>query len=357
MPSDLDEATGRALLQEAAIEGVQAQLWQRWRTLPSLPHWCSDLSAAVRQRALWELSHGVAMAQVLDELDNARVDALVLKGTALAYAVYTDPAERARGDTDLLIAAVDRSRVDALLRGLGFTATIAIDDHSSEQTQLEYRRLDTTGALHCIDLHWAPLNTLVLDGVWACEDLRRRAKPIRALSASAKGLSRPDAYLHACLHWACNRHVPYRIEGTERVGGDRLIWLLDLQKLAQSLTPTQLDELTERARSLGVAGLCREATRSAQLAWPDPTLQQLAEQFRATKLEWRSLALRGGWFRRGLAEAAISARRGRLLPWLRSHLWRDAGHLRQRYPDAADSPLWRLQLRRWMDGIRARVNR
>jgi hypothetical protein len=304
----------------------------------------------------WELSHSFAIIDLLGRFAHQGIDALILKGTALAYDVYAQPADRVRGDTDLLIDAADRSKADAVLRGAGFGAATAMTRVTPEQTQLNYVRIDKGGARQCVDLHWAPINSPLLDRVWSYADLRSRAVALPALSAQARALSRVDGYLHACLHWAINRHVPYHCDGTTRLGGDRLIWLHDLYLLARSLTAPERAELCRRARERGIAGLCRKASDSAARSFPDPALAALAEALPPDRTEWLTLALSGGWLRRAFAEVLALRSPTRQLSYLRAHLWADESQLQRRYPDA-HQPVWRLQLRRWVDGLKARAGR
>src|SRR5207248_2136819 len=54
-------------------------------------------------------------------LDAAGVAVLFIKGSHLAYSHYPRPDLRPRIDTDVLISADARARVDALLAGRGYT--------------------------------------------------------------------------------------------------------------------------------------------------------------------------------------------------------------------------------------------
>ena len=58
---------------------------------------------------------------VLAAFERSRVPSLVIKGTALAYSVYADPALRVRGDTDLLVRPEARSSAQQALLNCGFT--------------------------------------------------------------------------------------------------------------------------------------------------------------------------------------------------------------------------------------------
>lgn len=355
-PESLTDAQAESVLAEAAIQGVEAQLWARWKHRSSRPAWTTRLADRVRLQTQWELSHAFAIAELLACFAERQIEVLILKGTALAYEVYGQPADRVRGDTDLLIAEADRHGADALLREAGFGSATPMAQLAGGQTQLSYTRIDIGGARQCIDLHWAPINSPLLDRVWSFADLRTRATALPALAPQARTLSRVDATLHACLHWAINRHVPYHYAGSSRVGGNRLIWLHDIYLLARSLSTLERSELAERATERGIAGLCRKAIDATAASFPDSALDALASKLGNNNREWLTRALSGGWLRRSFAELLALGTPSRQWQYLRSHLWADESRLHKRYPDAY-GPLWTLQLRRWFDGLKARAGR
>ena len=81
--------------------------------------WPSKLISRIAEEArlagLWEVTHGAALAKLLKALADAGVDAVLMKGTALAYSVYDDPSARRRGDSDLLIRPADLERARKVL--------------------------------------------------------------------------------------------------------------------------------------------------------------------------------------------------------------------------------------------------
>ncbi|GAH12931.1 unnamed protein product, partial [marine sediment metagenome] len=60
------------------------------------------------------------LARVHAALAEIGVQPVLIKGTALAYALYSDPVLRERGDTDMLIPSTERNRVHDVLTTLGF---------------------------------------------------------------------------------------------------------------------------------------------------------------------------------------------------------------------------------------------
>ena len=342
----------RDVVQASAFHGVDGLIWQQLRdqktsNAPGL----AELGRRARLQSQWELSHAAAVADLLNRCADAQIPVLLLKGTALAYSIYAAPSLRSRGDTDLLIAPKDRQRTQVLLAQVGFKS---VGSTSSTDLQAGFERVDPSGARQVIDLHWAACNSPLLTGVWSFEELHTRAQRLPKLSPSALALSKSDALIHACLHWAINRHVPYHYGELSRVGGNRLIWLYDLHLLAQSLDANDLADLRQQLVAKRIASLCLPALRAALAHLPTPALSELVEQIKPlSRHNWRSWALSGGWLRRSLGELIASPHRAR---YLRDLLVADPEALRARYPnDSRSTP--RLQLQRWLDGIRRRSGR
>src|SRR5204863_7062817 len=91
----------------------------------------------------------------LQQLSAARVEVIVLKGAALAQAVYRDLSLRPMGDVDLLVRRADVATTTHLLAQQGYvpvraeTHPGALAEHESELTFRKPGRVDAY-----IDLHW-----------------------------------------------------------------------------------------------------------------------------------------------------------------------------------------------------------
>lgn len=350
--STLTSDEARTIDQSAAFHGVDGLIWQQLRKQQAEDHpGFAQLARRARLQSQWELSHSAAVADLVSQFEEAEIPVLLLKGTALAYSVYPAPALRSRGDTDLLIEAKDRQRTAAVLAQAGFKST---GPTRPSDLQAGYERIDPSGARHVIDLHWAVNNSPLLENVWTFEELEARSHRLPALSPLARGLSKVDALIHACLHWAINRHVPYHYGSDCRAGGDRLIWLYDMKLLAESLDAEDLADLRQQLSAKCLASVCLPALRSAQSRLESKTLADLIEQLAPlNKATWRAWALSGGWLRRSFGELVATRNRA---SHLRDLLVASPEALRERYPNDCRS-LQRLQLQRWLDGIKRRSGR
>lgn len=216
------------------------------------------------RRAMWELRHRQVLSRLLQALAAAHVRCVVMKGTALAYDLYAQPALRPRADTDLLIAPGDLLPARSVLEAEGFTpffdqATAADAGRSQEP----WAFLAPDGSSHDIDLHWQSLNGPCLENVLPVQDVLAAAVPLPRLSPHALAMAHPHSFVHACAHRAQHILAPYFSEGVAHYGGDRLIWLVDIDLLVRAMTPDEWDIALERTTAAGLGPVCHAALADA----------------------------------------------------------------------------------------------
>jgi hypothetical protein len=85
-----------------------------WLTLPNRQTE-EELREAQLNAMLWALTLERRLVMVAGVLENAGIDAVVLKGAVLAHTVYPDPSWRPFSDLDLLVRTGDWDRITALL--------------------------------------------------------------------------------------------------------------------------------------------------------------------------------------------------------------------------------------------------
>ena len=231
--------------------------------------WPAAVVDRLRQQALaqgmWELRHKLVVVGLVEALAQTGVRAILLKGTALAYDLYADPAERFRGDTDVLVAPAQVATTRNVLESQGFHrdsvgAGLFGDLHAQEI----WRHVSVDGHEHTIDLHWQLLNSSFLDPLMPYAECAAAVVPIPRLSAAAFAMPRVLMLLHACLHRAVHISNPYYVDGHTYYGGGRLIWLLDIKLIAQACTDREWAELARLASAKGLSALCLEALESAR---------------------------------------------------------------------------------------------
>ena len=179
------------------------------------------LRANAIQLAMWELRHQQILAQTLGRLHGIGIQPVLIKGTALAYSLYPDPALRTRGDTDLIIPMDAKEQVHEALVSIGFERSVSVSGEFVSY-QASYSQ-SSDGNIHTLDLHWKINNSELLSRLFTYEELRRDAVPLPALCSHALGASRTHALLLACMHRSTHKQIPYYVIGMPHHTADRLI--------------------------------------------------------------------------------------------------------------------------------------
>jgi hypothetical protein len=291
--SEWPDALSESLTSEevrALIEhGVGPLVYARTR----LPRLRDD---AIRAAA-YEPLRAADLAEVLGALASRGVEALVLKGTALAYDLYPEPELRPRSDTDLLIAHADLPVLRETMLALGFAEQPASGDaHGLRQAAF------TRAPGMVYDVHWSATNVPAFDAVLRYEELRTRALPLPRLGPDARGLSYVDALLLACIHRVAHHH-----------DSDRLIWLVDIDLLRERMTAEEHQRFWRLAAAGRVVGVCARSIAVAD-AWlshspHDGPEQWLSEEER-TREEPSAVFLD-----RDITHGGVLASSLRALPW------------------------------------------
>ena len=279
-------------------ECCQDPAWQSW-------------PAPLRDRLRRHSHHAVAAdwmrqretRKLLSALTNANIPVLILKGAALAHQLYENPALRVRCDTDLLVQPEDRRRTANLLRSLGFSQRGELDvELISYQCMFEMQ--DEAGIDHTVDLHWQVNNFQHFARVLSFEELDGRAVAVPELGPHARTLDPVHAMLLACMHRTGHQH------GTQ-TRDERLLWLVDIHRMAQRLSPAQWDALGKLCRENDLSAVVLEALENAvkrlQTSLPRGVIDRLAAEAasqtnpagikRGTRLRWTLAEFRAlpGW--------------------------------------------------------------
>ena len=161
-PARLDPALG---VERILYHGIAGLIVEQARAVANWPAALIDpVRAQAIAQAMWEIRHKARLAALLAAFAEAGMTALLLKGSALAYDLYAAPAARARGDSDVLVAAADLAWARRILGQLGFARDLelAVADDLALQ---EVWSAPDGATWHHIDLHWQLLNAPALAGV------------------------------------------------------------------------------------------------------------------------------------------------------------------------------------------------
>ncbi len=192
---------------------------------------------------------------VLHAFGQAGVQFLVLKGTALAHLIYELPELRPRVDVDLWISEAQLSSSRALLLPLGFEEITTGGKLITHQSM--FVKKGRSGVMLQIDLHWQLSNvqrfalTLPFDECFA----RRVEMSIGGQGSFA--MDSVDALIHSCIH----RFAHHPSES-------RMIWLVDVFRLAVTLDEKSKERFWSRAEKLQLVDVIRYTYDDAQRIFP-----------------------------------------------------------------------------------------
>jgi hypothetical protein len=183
--------------------------------------------ALVRELRTHAVTYGrreAVLRDLLAALASAQIDALIVKGAALAYVAYAEPYLRPRVDIDLMIRRDALERAERVLSDLGWVRDIEADAELAA-AQRHYTTPLGDGVTEHLDLHWRIVNPPALAGVVSFDELHARSIAVAGLGRSARTCAPGDALFLACLHLAV--HHPD--------AAPDLLWLMDIHLLAESL--------------------------------------------------------------------------------------------------------------------------
>lgn len=352
-PNDFAVAAG---IERILYHGVAGLLTEQ---SDSMARWPSDLAARIREQAvaqaMWEMRHKLVLAPLLGALAEAGITTLLLKGSALAYDLYTEPAARSRGDSDILVAPSDLAAARRLLASLGFALDTGDGSSDGHSLQEIWNKRDG-GLSHQIDLHWQLLNAPALVGVMDFATCAAEPLALPGLGPGAQAMSRVSTLLHTAVHRAMHLTSPYFVDGVTYYGGDRLIWASDIDRLATALFEREWDLLRRQAIDQGIAGACLDGLAMARRllgtvippsvtaalgsAGSEPASDYLLGTA-ASRRAWSDFKAIRGWRRK--VDYAVA----RVLP--------SASFMRAKYPAHSDRPLAMLYAKRTIDLFRRRA--
>ena len=353
------ESAQAAVVEEILYHGIAGLLIDR---AAGLQGWPGQVIAAVRQQAIaqamWELQHQRVLAELISALGREGIVPLFLKGTAIAYDLYETPANRSRGDSDLLVAATDVSRARTVLEALGYRPGQA-GGSDPMALQEAWTLTCDDGTRHPIDLHSQVMNAPALQDALPFAECSADSLALPRLSSSARGLDRARALIHTCMHRSMHVTAPYFVDGQTYYGADRLIWIHDVHLLASALSPEDWRRFCALCRKYGAAAVCLDGLRAAQRSLAtDIPAAVCAELGRAPRNEKASrYLLHSRQLGRAWQDLVAIHGAGRKLAYLRSRILPSAAFVRAKYGDSAGTPVARLYLRRLSELLRPRPQR
>ena len=331
------------------FHGVTGLLLSHVMARPDRGSLDDDAIAPIRLAAARSVVKEVLLKEELGRLLSAAEDQnlrpLLLKGTALAYSVYPEPALRARNDIDVLVAPERKREMEALLTAHGYVADL-IAGGLWATSELGFTKSLAGDVISRIDLHWRLNNSpLFWHRGLDYDRISLDALPLPSLHRHARAPNRLMLLLHACLHRAGHLRAPIRVNGVAYGVMNRLIWLYDIHLLAAGLNPDAWRAFVQAADALRIRQICRAglAAAATRLRTPIPadvlaTLNEGGPEPSSRHLDAPAWAVKLAEFRAVPASARW--------PWLREHLFPNAEYMRARFADRPGTPLALLYVRR-----------
>lgn len=273
--ASLDDTAWREVGARARVNGLEGLLLEHLTAVGLLDQAPADLVSALlgNYRAAWignRRLRGV-LAAILEAFAARGIEAIAVKGVALALRYYGEPALRPTGDIDLLVRREDIPICADALESLGCHPHLGMGD-PREFYPLFFRTLvyqysaDVT-----IELHWELTNLpLYLPRLRASEELWARAERIEIAGQPARYLAPADELRYLALH-AVVQHGDVQ----------RAIWLVDIAELVRHLPPTwDWDAFAAETANLGLASPTLAALLAARRFGSLPVPRQALEALR-----------------------------------------------------------------------------
>jgi hypothetical protein len=346
-----DAATHDLTALRVQFHGIAVVLGAARDGIAGWPHTVADcVHEEMRLAAIWEETHRRRVVALIAALAAEDIAAMVMKGTALAYMLYPDPAMRRRGDTDLLITPTDLDRTRKVLRREGFYRR---EDPLGLNYQESWLVDCGAGMVHMVDLHWQPTDRPVLQRLLKAERFWTARVPVPRLSPHVTAPDPITLLVHVAINQAWHEAHGFNVDGAKIVGGKRLIWAMDYLLITAGYSDEDWQALADFCVAHDAAAIVKAALDGARdsLGLEVPVAAQTQLDRAAVGSETLAYIRQPGIvreFKRDLAAARS--------PLVKLRLLLNLGlpprtHLVQKYPHRAHWPTGLLHLNRWSEAI------
>ena len=279
-------------------------LYRRAASLPAEVRPPELITHKMRMRYLSSSVRYLHMEKQLQEIFHAfqekRVKVRVLRGPALAWSVYPDPALRPCSDLDLLVLPEQMIQARDVLESLNYkclSQRFELVRNFFREEEFIHRTKPKDNFI--VDLHWSNWEIhpfFGANGDSHLEELFQRAYPVKSSSLILETLDPVDALIHTAIHLAMihSRDI-------------RLIWISDIALLADQLhVPDDWQVLQKRSAAWRARLAVENSLKMAQLwfglhlptgfndfsSWPQPSVDEKATWYHTIQSHWTTVLLK-----------------------------------------------------------------
>jgi hypothetical protein len=325
-----------------------------YRKVGSLPQECrppETITDEMRQAFLVSVVRSLHMERQLQEIIEAfrkrDVRVLVLRGPALAFSFYPDPAMRPSGDLDLLVLPEQVVQARDILESLGYKCLAKRFEVARDFFREEcFVHQENPGNKFPVDLHWVhwELHPFFKGSEEVdIEELFQRVWKVETPTLTFETLHPVDYLIHSAIHLV----MIHRMEM-------RLSWIYDTVLLARHLqVPADWETLQERSVAWKARLPLEHCLKMAQVwaglelpdgfddfsTWPPPTEDESAVWADTMHHHWVTILLK-----RSLANPSLLLKRA---PSLFRLLFPHPDIVRLCYPTSSNWLLPVSYVRRW----------
>lgn len=339
----------RQAFDRIAFHGIALVIAEQAEALSQWPVALRDhIQGEARAQSFWEMSHRQVIARLVGALDAAGAASVITKGTALAYSLYSEPALRRRGDSDLLLLDGKRGPLRKLLEATGFRP---VGDARPLQESWAYGC--PMGFSHVVDLHWQSNASAVISHCFDRAGIGRRTVPLPRISPAARAIAPTDNVILIAINRALHGQFGYVTGADKAFEENRLIWAMDLDLLCASFGSDDWQALIAAVQTSGTAPVVQSALAFAHAALdtsiPAEVTAAIGQQSGDARLLKYLGALPGmARLRLDLSACPTLADKVRLV---RYTLLPGGEVLHERFPQAAHWPIPALRVRRLLAGV------
>jgi Uncharacterised nucleotidyltransferase len=279
----LPSADWTRLLVLAEDHGVTGHLAASLRGLEEdlvPPEIRQELADRRRAQNLFTLRLTAELFRILDRFTSEGIDALVVKGPALAMQAYGDPAMRTYGDLDLLVRQRDIRRATELMCAAGYAAAIPLSAIDAGKIPGQYLFSMADSKL-IVELH-NDRTLRYFPRRLPLEDFFSRQVRVCLDSHEVPALSVEDELVLICIHGA--KHF-----------WERLMWIADVASLVSRQREINWPHAADSAKAVGAERMLNTGLRLASDLLNAPLPEKVQPRVQADTVAARLVKQACGW--------------------------------------------------------------